>query len=99
LSPCVLHTGEDLEELVEQQLWGDAASASTDQDGDSNDGGSSGGVSIGSLAAGAADDKGLAAWDVNMKALKTAAYDLGRLPKEVRRPAAQQAALCKPFQP
>lgn len=82
LHVCLLRSGEDLEDLVEQQLWGDSASAGAGEDGSSNDGGSSG--SIGSLAAGAADDHGLAAWDVNMKALKTAAYDLGRLPNEVR---------------
>jgi hypothetical protein len=55
--------------MVDQQLWG--------SDGDSGSSGSN-------LAAGAADDRGIAAWELNMKSLKTAAYDLGRLPNEVR---------------
>lgn len=36
-----------------------------------------------SMLAGEADDKGMAAWELNFKAMKTAAYDLGRLPNEV----------------
>lgn len=65
--------------MVEQQLWDTGAPA----DQDSSSSGSNG---INSLVAEAADDKGLAAWELNMKALKTAAYDLGRLPNEVRSP-------------
>jgi hypothetical protein len=55
--------------MVDQQLWG--------SDSDSSSSGSN-------LAAGAADDRGIAAWELNMKSLKTAAYDLRRLPNEVR---------------
>jgi hypothetical protein len=70
-------TGEDLEELVEQQLWGRSATRAADGDDlDSSTGG-------GDVASGQEDDKGVAAWELNMKALKTAAYDLGRLPTEV----------------
>lgn len=94
---CVLRTGEDLEDLVEQQLWGDAASASAGEDGSSTDGGGgSSGSIVSSLAARAADDKGLAAWDVNMKALKTVAYDLGRLPNEVRQTVSPGLLLLQP---
>lgn len=83
-----------MEDLVEQQLWGDAASAGAGEDG-SSDGGSGSG-SIGSLAAEAADDQGLDAWDINMKALKTAAYDLGRLPNEVRQTVSSELLLSQP---
>jgi hypothetical protein len=71
--------GDDLEGFVEQQLWGDATNAEPDTNSSaaSRSGGSTG------LAAGAADDKGVATWEVNMRCLKTAAYDLGRLPNEV----------------
>lgn len=72
LAVCVVSTaGEDLEDMVEQQLWG------------SDDGESSSSSGRSSLATGAADDQGMAAWELNMKALKTAAYDLGRLPNDV----------------
>jgi len=62
---------DDLEGLVEQQLWGSA---------DAEQGGGREHSSMGSAEA---DDKGVAAWELNVKALKTAAYDLGRLPGEV----------------
>lgn len=84
------NAGEDLEDMVEQQLW--ATSVPADQDG-SNDDSSSGRSDISSLAAGAADDKGLAAWELNMKSLKTAAYDLGRLPSEVHAAGSWQQGL------
>jgi hypothetical protein len=71
-------TGEDLEELVEQQLWGSSAARAAD--GDDLDSSSTG---PGVVTSGQQDDKGMAAWELNMKALKTAAYDLGRLPTEV----------------
>lgn len=69
-----------MEDMVEQQLWHDATHA--DPDSSSSDAG--GGSGSSSLAAGAADDRGIAAWELNMKSLKTAAYDLGRLSNEVR---------------
>lgn len=68
-------SAQDLQELVDTQVWGSAASSSKDDTDDS--------VSSAALAAEADDASCVAAWELNMKALKTAAYDLGRLPNEV----------------
>lgn len=73
-------------------MWGVAASSDADSSIGSTDANntvntSSSNISSGSssgLLSGDADDKGLAAWELNIKSLKTAAYDLGRLPNEVR---------------
>lgn len=71
---------EDLDALVEQQLWGTGAAASAVDTGSGCGGSSEGqGGSSGSDGGG-----GLAAWELNMKMLKTAARDLDKLPNEVR---------------